>query len=343
MFRRVLGGALFITVCMLRFLHIFSEDPSGHLPRYTIGQSQSTSRAQATSKYAFVFFETDYTKELAPDEEDHYYIGTRVLIHQLLHNPKTRTNTSIPVVILATENVKPHRIQQLRRDGADVRIVEKIPTAPWANGEHGYDRYEDVLSKLRVFELVEYEKILLMDSDMLILDRLDGIFEDPTTAILPTRPESAVEDEGALPSQYIIAAQRAFTHRKHSYPPEIYDSIEMSSGFVVLQPSRELFSHYMKLLQIPHRVGVTSPDQDLLQYAHRRNGPMPWADIEYHYTTSFPSMREYQKGAKTLHEKWWDPIEGDILHDMDPYLKELWEKAKFEMDVRTAMENLQQR
>ena len=68
-------------------------------------------------------------------------------------------------------------------------------------------------------------------------------------------------------------------------------------------------------------------EQDLLSYAHRRDGPMPWTDITYTWTTTWPSMKEYQAGAVTLHEKFW---EENLKVDLG--IRKLWYLARGEME-----------
>ena len=324
--------AFFCIFALLRHIDVVNS-PSTILPSVA-------PRPQPGSKYAFVLFLADYSGDtLVTDEQDVYYIGTRVLVHQLLHNPETRTNTSIPVVILATPDVRQHRIDRLIKDGADVRVVEKIDPPEWSPNKAGQARWADAYAKLRTFQLVEFEKVLFMDSDMLVVKRMDGIFDDPSTAILTPKTDVAKEDEGALPPKYMVAAQAAFERREHSYPPGPSDSGDLSSGFYVCHPSLEIFDYYMRIMKIPNRLRIDSLDQDLMHYAHRRNGPMPWTDVEYTWTSTWPSMKEYKMGAHSLHEKFWDELTGNLA-GLDPFLKELWLKAKAQMEVATAIRDL---
>lgn len=56
------------------------------------------------------------------DEDDVYYVATRVLVYQLLHGPETRTLTSIPVVVMCTKDVVEHKRARLEKDGAIVTV-----------------------------------------------------------------------------------------------------------------------------------------------------------------------------------------------------------------------------
>ncbi len=256
-----------------------------------------------------------------PDEEDEYFVATRVLAYQLLHSPDTATNSSIPFVVLVTPDVAESKVERLRKDGATVKVVEKIKQE-WM--KPGMPRWRDMLSKLRMFELTQYEKILFLDSDMLIAKRMDGIFTDETTKPLQSKPELVRHDEAPIPSSYIFAAQTYIDQRRHPYP--IPPSNYFSGGVFLAQPSIELFNHYLSVAEIEDRFDSNAMEQGLLNYAHRKDGPMPWAEVNYIYTTTWPSMKEYEAGAHSLHEKWWD-----LGIELDLDLRKLWFIAKGEM------------
>lgn len=58
----------------------------------------------------------------ATDDEDIYHLATRVLVYQLLYGPDTRTVTSIPFVVMATEDVAQHERARLEKDGATIIV-----------------------------------------------------------------------------------------------------------------------------------------------------------------------------------------------------------------------------
>lgn len=287
------------------------------------------STSKPTSKHAFVLFLTDYSDADDEDGTDDYYTATRVLLYQLLHAPSTGTQASIPVVILATHSVKTTHVTRLRASGADVRIVDRIKATTWM-GAIETPRWRDIFTKLRAFELYEFEKVLVLDSDMLLVDRLDGIFSDPATDVLASNPALARPDEGPLPNRYMLSAQIITNDTTHSYPP--VGAPYFSGGFFLCHPNAEMVKYYDSLMQVRDRFPTELAEQDFLNYAHRKEGPMPWQDFDYRWTTTWPSLVEYSKGAKSLHEKWWKQYAGGRA--LDPILREQWAKAKSEMEVR---------
>ncbi len=308
---------LLILTFILDPLHLGRKPPSS--------LTSSTPSLESKSPYAYVTLLAPNPKldnKTVPDDEDEYFVGTRVLAYQLLHAPTTGTNTSIPFVVLATPDISESKLERLRKDGATVKVIERISES-WM--KPGLQRWRDMMSKLRMLELIQFEKVLFMDADMYIAERMDGIFTDPTTEPLVPKPELAIEDEGPLPKSYIFSAQQYMEGRAHPYPPPKGDYF--SGGFFLCQPSIAVFNYYLTIAKIKNRFNSNAMEQGLLNYAHRRDGPMPWTDIYYKWTTTWPSRKEYEAGAHSMHEKWWD--ENIIL---DPDLRKLWYIARGEME-----------
>ena len=310
---------------------------SAKLPT-TVGLAAESNEAASISSYipslpkhtyAFVGYlgEDTYHRNFDPslkDDDDIYFVATRVLTYQLLHDPETRTNTSIPFIILCTPGVQPSKIARLRKDGAYVLVVDRLER-PWIHTS--VDRWQDIFIKLHAFELTNYEKVLFLDSDMLITRRMDGVFSDPATTPLPPKPENTNgtnPSDAPLPSTYVLAGQVINDKRDHPYPPPPGDYF--GGGFFVAQPSLEISKHYTSLMDRKDSFDPYLMEQSLLNHAHRREGPMPWTDVEYTWTTTWPSRNEYEKGAASLHEKWWRDDLG-----LDEEIRELWWKSRWEM------------
>ncbi len=259
------------------------------------------------------------------DDADGYFLGARVLAYQLLHSPSARSNNSIPFLVLVTEDVSQRKRDRLTSDGAVVLAVDKL-AADWVTP--GAERWRDVLTKLRLFEMTQYAKICFIDADTLVTKPLDGVFFDKATMAHMTKDDAAAvkPDEAMLPSMYMFAGKpEAFTY-DHPYPPAEGDYFNV--GFFVFAPSTELFDYYMSLLALPGRFDPGFPEQNLLNYAHRRDGNMPWTDLHYSWNMNWPTVRDYEGGAASFHAKFWS---NDPTHD--PTLKAIWQKQRVEMEA----------
>lgn len=259
-----------------------------------------------------------------PDEADGYFLGTRVMLYQLLHS-KIAGNSSIPVIVMVTDKISARKRARLEKDGATVIQVERLQNN-WMHAAH--PRWADLLTKLRLFELTDYHKICYMDSDILITDTLDGVFFDEATLTQQTlnNPAETKEDEGKMPRTYMLAAHSDTYGYDHPYPPDPNKDY-LNCGFLVFQPSKALFNYYMAVSGIEGRFDSGMMEQNLLNYAHRWAGNMPWRPLWPGWNVNWPTERDYQGGARSFHAKYWDP---DPSHD--PFLKGLWYQQRAEME-----------
>ena len=231
--------------------------------------------------------------------------------------------------MVVSDKVSPSKRARLEKDGAKVVVVESISDPQWLTT---IQQYQGVLTKLRVFQQTEYEKLLYMDADMFITRRMDAIFADEGARIRPPqKAKDTAKETAPLPSSFLLAGQAQQVDRVHPYPPDPAADW-MCSGFMVFQPSQEIFAYYTS---IAHRAGsfdADFPDQNLLNYAHRRDGPMPWTDVYYKWTSTYPTIKEYAMGAAALHEKYW--VEGNRVEaEGQSILGEMWSKVKNDMEV----------
>jgi hypothetical protein len=140
---KVLGffALLFLASCFLTLSHPSLHDRKKNLPNV-----------------AFVTFLGAFTGGIDPnkpenDDDDGYYVSTRVLGYQLMHSPTAGTNASIPFVVVVTDETHPRKRARLEKDGAVVIEVSRISPG-WAIP--GDPRWKDMMTKLRLFELIQY-------------------------------------------------------------------------------------------------------------------------------------------------------------------------------------------
>lgn len=134
-------------------------------------------------------------------------------------------------------------------------------------------------------------------------------------------------DEDPTPSTYLFASKVEAWAYEHRIPPlplpavpkpralstpapplgeDEPDPPYTNVGFFVMRPSRELFSHYMSILRSPGKFEPRFPEQNLLNYAHRRDGAMPWSRLDWKWNMGFPTMKDFEGGARSFHAKYWD-------------------------------------
>lgn len=312
-----------ITILAIAYFTIFSSPRYDQIPNYA-----PLKTTDASSKVAIATFLTGGEKTSVPMEDDFYFQAARVLTYQLLHDSETRSKRKdIPFLVLCTESVTPDRRKRLELDGAIVEVVADVPLPRWVST--GVTRWKDQFTKLRIFEMVEYERVLFIDADTLIMAPMDGIFNElmiqvpMTTLFGGTRGLKG--DEKPLPSNYTFAARsdNAFSgERDHPYPPPPTENF--SAGFWLGAPSLEMFDYLLSITRHWRRFDPHTMEQSLLNYAFRRSGPMPWYDLNPEWSATWPNMRDMDGGVRSLHEK-WDRRGPDVLQDR-------WHRKRREME-----------
>ncbi|KAK4545766.1 hypothetical protein LTR36_002720 [Oleoguttula mirabilis] len=282
------------------------------------GLKDSVSLEGTKSKYAYATFLAGDSEATAGDDtinHDKYFVATRILAYQLLHARETRTNSDYPFVVLVTPDVSKAKRDRLRRDGA---IVWEAPAldAGWIKTD--VSTWQNVMSKLRLWQLTQFERICFLDGDTILTKSLDDIFDDPavTARGIDDRPEATLADEARLPSEYVFAGVPE-GEVSHHYPPtedhHDWPNINyLNAGFFVLQPSMPLLEYYISLTTLPDRFNPHLPEQNLLNYAHRRTGNMAWRQLDTKWNMHYPTVEDLAGGVASLHEKWWAPVNADL-------------------------------
>jgi len=268
------------------------------------------------AEYAFATLLTGSTADPHGDmNQDPYFVSTRMLCYQLLHAKETKNSLGAPFLVLATPNVRQDKLDRLRRDGATIVPVPNVET-DWAYTD--VSTWQDVLSKLYLWKLVEYKLIAFLDNDMALSRPLDGLFFDPAVKTRSSRDEISAfrADEGDVPFEYVFAGIPE-VKEDHNYPPseethDFYNMNYLNAGFFVTRPSLDMFNHQMKVLSIPHRFDPQLPEQNLWNYIYRREGNMPWTQLKPTWNIHYPTMKDLEKGVASIHEKFWFPAHDEV-------------------------------
>ncbi|KAF1994480.1 glycosyltransferase family 8 protein [Amniculicola lignicola CBS 123094] len=303
--------------------------------RPTVPTYISASNTRNGEKLAYVSWlsSTVAGKDNEDLDKDLYFIGTRILVWQLLHYYKTKTK-NIDVVIITTPDVSQSRIDRLRKDGAIVKPIEFVHghNDSWLQPEQA--RWNGIMSKLRAWQMTEYSRILMLDGDMILQSNLDGIFDDPGAQILKTKQNiEHPSDENDLPDEYLLASMGEVESPKHDYPPDWDHGLKkpgkFCAGFFMLKPSDKIFDYYTGLLDIPGRFNPDFMEQNLLNYAHRWEGPMPWREIAYTWNIRSVNENDFNMGVVSIHEKWWENPWSGSKRVKDFFMSIRWQMEGF--------------
>lgn len=162
------------------------------------------------------------------------------------------------------------------------------------------------MTKLRIWELTQFERVCFMDADTVLTRSLDGVFRDPATDV---HQNLDLKHRGALePDTYVLAGLYEIKGPDHHWPPEEgeFYGHYMNAGFFVLKPSLELLNLYLSYTETPGIFPPEMPEQNLLNHAHARDGNMPWKALDPVWNIHFPTVGDFQGGVASMHAKWWE-------------------------------------
>ncbi|KAF8640458.1 hypothetical protein AX17_000122 [Amanita inopinata Kibby_2008] len=222
-----------------------------------------------------------------------------------------------PLVAMVTSSLPEDARIVLQRRGIVVREVETLKPQAVAHQLHPHDaRFEDTWTKLRGFELEEYERVVLLDCDMLVRKNMDELFEielpeDEIAAahVCACNPRKLAH----YPADWIPenCAHAAVTHPTALPPPVTETSprpyTQLNSGLVVLNPSKEIASAIYDFLDTSSEVASFAfPDQDLLTaYFEGKWRPIHW------YYNALKTLRD-------IHPNEWSDDEVRCVHYILP-------------------------
>jgi alpha-N-acetylglucosamine transferase len=220
----------------------------------------------------------------------------------------------------------------LAEEGATVIGVDTLEPSSW-HPSPGQARWIDQFTKLRLFELTDYERIAYMDNDMLVARPLDDIWDEeevinPKATVLDDTKTQL--DEAPLPASYVIAGVTDNEGPGNHHPVPVTSTSRLNGGFFVLQPSKGLFEYYKSILEQRGRFDNGMMEMGLLNYAHRLDGNMPWVPlIPGKWSNNWPALRDMELGSATLHDKFWDKGNRGWI---EPELVEMWWRVQGQME-----------
>jgi hypothetical protein len=185
------------------------------------------------------------------------------------------TGTREPMVLMVTADVPSAARTRLASQGWTLREIEPVKN-PTPAKQLLFPRFDKVFTKLRAWELVEFDKVVLLDADMVVLKNIDELFE---------RPELSAAPDFLVPSRF-------------------------NSGTMVLEPSREKLDRMFRVLA--DQASYDGGDQGFLNnfFGDWYTGPgdrrLPtWYNLPnfiFQFMHAHRSLREeVEREAKILH------------------------------------------
>jgi hypothetical protein len=211
------------------------------------------------------------------------------------------TGTRAPMVLLLTPDVPSRAREDLAAQGWTLRDIEPVKN-PTPAHQQLFPRFDKVFTKLRAWELTDFDKVVLLDADMVVVRNIDDLF---------ARPELAASPDFLLPDRF-------------------------NSGLMVLEPSRDKLARMLR--QLADAPTYDGGDQGFLNafFGDWYTGPgdrrLPtWYNLPnfiYQFMHGHASLRaEVEREARVIHymvqkpwqsgatvtggsEVWWDAYLG---------------------------------
>lgn len=220
----------------------YALSPSPLLPFDTLSPSNpEPNKPNGTPREAYVTF--------LSNEDPYYFASARLLVFALQHDPLT-ADPSRPVIVLTTPSVPASYSRKLEAEGAIVIEKPLITSLPMVQTN---PRWKDVYTKLWIFNLTSYDRLVYYDADHLVLRPVDSIWEAENSW-----PESGLAALGSGDGGYVE------------------DSGYFLAGFFIAIPKEEI----MDGLLAEKDYDPVFPEQNLMNKYFSRDGPRPWAPLD---------------------------------------------------------------
>ena len=150
----------------------------------------------------------------------------------------SRGRKSIPFIVLVPTDVNGKLLEKLEASGINFIQTENFDKSILQR-ENKVTYWKETLFKLKVFNLTQFNKIVFLDSDMIVFKNIDRLF--------------------ALPHMSCVAAGQEL----HS------DWVKLNSGLMVIEPNHEEYLGLERLIDQVYRertaAGLGIGDQDIIQ------------------------------------------------------------------------------
>lgn len=192
-----------------------------------------------------------------------YFLGALILASSL---KKTKTKADI---VLMYHDVSPEQLNVLKLYYDKLIKVDYI-FAPNLIENVDQSRFKEVFTKFHCFELTQYEKILMIDIDMLVMKNMDLLYKLPAPAAFK-RGYKEFKNGTKIPLS------------EFERNDEMISGI--NAGLMLLEPSKKTFKEIMKDIKHPPKnyKPARDPEQAFISWFYRSD----WHHIHHFFNYQF--------------------------------------------------------
>ena len=215
-----------------------------------------------------------------------------------------RTNTKVSnFVVIVNQDIKKETINRLKSNGIIVRKMPKIqPTQEIKKKNKLLPHWNNTFDKFNIFNLVEYEKVVYLDSDIYVSENIDELFEKPNmSAVIAGKSYPSNKDWKELNSGVMVIEPKEGIREKLIKHMEEMGKIKKTLRKPHKEGIKKFFSN-MNLLQIKSKIckkiqGIG--DQDVLEdFFNWKDNPQLHLDEKYNVFSDYTDFYEKELGIK---------------------------------------------
>tara|TARA_Y200000002_G_C22655783_1_gene653407 strand:- start:14 stop:844 length:831 start_codon:yes stop_codon:yes gene_type:complete len=203
-------------------------------------------------------------------DDNETFLNTLIFIISL-----KKTNPKYKIILCHTNDISKNKLKILKKYYYKLIIIDYINVEGILK-----ERFTKIFTKLEIFRLIQFDKILFLDTDMYVLKNIDHIFSLNTPAAMIISPN---------------------LNYKHNQSIIIGNSI-INAGFMLLKPN---LNDYNKMIQKLKTYNFSDPnlEQKFLSVYYKK-----WNNISYLYNFQFALIYIEGKRSETYKKTNFDNI-----------------------------------
>lgn len=179
-----------------------------------------------------------------------------------------------PLYLLTTSQLSDTSLTQIKGEG--IEVLFDAPITPGAYVRHqneinGSPNWNNTFFKLRIFGLTQFDKLIYLDSDMIVAANIDYLFDKPHMSA--------------------VAAGRGFNPTWR----------QLNSGLMVIEPDRQMMDDLLKLVTDEPDPGMLNGqgigDQDIINWYYRTWPENEWLHLPETYNQFVTLIPEYLRSG----------------------------------------------
>ena len=263
-------------------------------------------------KYAYV--------NLLYDDNDYFYYNLLCII-SLNH---TKPNKKIDKILLFTSDIPIYKVDLLREYYNEVIKIDYIKSQS-ENKSH----FKDIFTKLQIFELDDYDKILYLDSNLIVNKNIDHLFE--------LKPPAGVIDINFKNKKIINDGYYTSNHKILNLIKNI-SKVEYSNKVEMIYLT-DFYKGKWNILENKYNYSVSSKTNEKLNNIYIIHYNSKINPIKYiNHTKNIKNNKlilfwiKYYKIVEKVYKKKFniilDDLRGSMLNNIDVYIKNKFKNCK---------------